>query len=58
MGAAAHRLPGKEDDIGVTTKDNERFVDAVLYRYWAGIPWRDLPEWFDHPHRDRSWSVV
>ena len=20
------------------------FVDAVLYRYRAGIPWRDLPE--------------
>jgi len=22
------------------------FVDAVLYRYRAGIPWRDLPERF------------
>jgi len=24
------------------------FVDAVLYRYRAGIPWRDLPERFGH----------
>lgn len=25
---------------------NRLFVEAVLYRYRAGIPWRDLPEWF------------
>jgi len=24
-------------------------VDAVLYRYRAGIPWRDLPERFGAP---------
>ncbi|BAU42300.1 hypothetical protein O77CONTIG1_02120 [Leptolyngbya sp. O-77] len=24
------------------------FVEAVLYRYRAGIPWRDLPERFGH----------
>jgi len=23
--------------------DNRLFVEAVLYRYRAGIPWRDLP---------------
>ena len=39
-------LPGKPGDVGVTAKDNRRFVDAVLYRYRAGIPWRDLPERF------------
>jgi transposase len=27
-------------------KDNRLFVEAVLYRYRAGIPWRDLPERF------------
>ena len=32
--------------VGVTAKDNRLFVDAVLYRYRAGIPWRDLPERF------------
>ena len=28
---------------------NRLFVDAVLYRYRAGIPWRDLPEGFGDP---------
>ena len=37
-------LPGRMGDVGVTAKDNRLFVDAVLYRYRAGIPWRDLPE--------------
>lgn len=39
-------LPGKPGDVGVTAKDNRLFVDAVLYRYRAGIPWRDLPARF------------
>jgi len=32
--------------VGVTAKDNRLFVEAVLYRSWAGIPWRDLAERF------------
>ena len=36
-------LPGREGCVGVTARDNRLFVDAVLYRYRAGIPWRDLP---------------
>ncbi|GJM17663.1 MAG: IS5 family transposase [Thermodesulfobacteriota bacterium] len=36
-------LPGKKSDPGRTAKDNKLFVEAVLYRYRAGIPWRDLP---------------
>jgi len=39
-------LPGKPSDSGVTAADNRAFVEAVLYRYRAGIPWRDLPERF------------
>jgi transposase len=39
-------LPGKAGDVGVTARDNRRFVEAVLYRYRAGIPWRDLPARF------------
>ena len=39
-------LPGRADTVGVTAKDNRLFVDAVLYRYRAGIPWRDLPARF------------
>jgi len=39
-------LPGREGTVGVTAKDNRLFVEAVLYRYRAGIAWRDLPERF------------
>jgi transposase len=39
-------LPGRPGSVGVTAADNRMFVDAVLYRYRAGIPWRDLPERF------------
>lgn len=39
-------LPGQAGQPGATAKDNRLFVDAVLYRYRAGIPWRDLPARF------------
>ena len=39
-------LPGREGHVGRTVRDNRLFVEAVLYRYRAGIPWRDLPERF------------
>jgi transposase len=39
-------LPGREGHVGVTARNNRLFVEAVLYRYRAGIPWRDLPERF------------
>src|SRR6185312_735617 len=39
-------LPGRTGHVGGTAADNRLFVDAVLYRYRAGIPWRDLPERF------------
>jgi transposase len=39
-------LPGRAGTVGVTARDNRLFVEAVLYRYRAGIPWRDLPERF------------
>jgi transposase len=39
-------LPGSEGWVGVTARDNRLFVEAVLYRYRAGILWRDLPERF------------
>lgn len=39
-------LPGRKESVGVTAKDNRLFVEAVLYRYRAGIPWRDIPERF------------
>ena len=39
-------LPGRSGHVGVTAKDNRLFVEAVLYRNRAGLPWRDLPERF------------
>ena len=44
-----HLLPGSVGWVGVTARDNRLFVEAVLYRYRAGIPWRDLPERFGDP---------
>ncbi|NJL42123.1 MAG: IS5 family transposase [Leptolyngbyaceae cyanobacterium SM1_4_3] len=41
-------LPGRQGSVGVTAKNNRLFVEAVLYRYRAGIPWRDLPARFGH----------
>ena len=42
-------LPGRPGTVGVTACDNRLFVEAVLYRYRAGIAWRDLPERFGNP---------
>ena len=39
-------LPGRPGHVGVTAKDNRLFVEAVLYRFRTGVPWRDLPERF------------
>jgi transposase len=53
-------LPGSEGWVGVTAADNRLFVDAVLYRYRAGIPWRDLPErfggWNNNHRRFSRWA--
>ena len=32
-----HLLPGRLGTVGLTAKDNRLFVEAVLYRYRAGI---------------------
>ena len=39
-------LPGRAGHVGRPAANNRLFVDAVLYRYRAGIAWRDLPERF------------
>ena len=55
-----HLLPGREETVGVTAKDHRLFVEAVLSRYRAGIPWRDLParfgDWHNIHRRHRRWS--
>ena len=50
-------LPGQKGWVGRQAQDNRLFVDAVLYRYRAGIPWRDLPERLgDWKNTHRRWS--
>ena len=53
-------LPVREGSVGVTAADNRLFAEAVLYRYRAGIPWRDLPErfgdWKNIHRRFRRWA--
>jgi transposase len=39
-------LPGQKGQAGATARDNRLFVEAVLYRYRAGIAWGDLPQRF------------
>ena len=39
-------LPGRKGSVGRPAEDNRLFVEAVIYRYRAGMPWRDLPERF------------
>jgi len=41
-------LPGRDGHVGGTAADNRLFVEAVLYRFRTGIPWRDLPARFGH----------
>jgi transposase len=41
-------LPGREGHVGGTAENNRLFVEAVLYRFRTGCPWRDLPERFGH----------
>ena len=53
-------LPGRNGSVGRPAMDNRLFVDAVLYRYRAGVPWRDLPERFGDfrvvPTRFSRWA--
>jgi transposase len=55
-----NHLPGRPGTIGVTASDNRLFVEVVLYRYRAGIPWRDPPErfgdWKNVPRRFSRWA--
>src|ERR1700730_11653567 len=45
-------LPGREGHVGGNAADNRLFVDAVLYRYRTGVPWRDSPARFG------DWNIV
>jgi transposase len=53
-------LPGRVGPVGGTAADHRLFVEAVLYRYRAGVPWRDLPgrfgNWKNVPRRWSRWA--
>src|SRR3982074_2967937 len=46
MGAYPGPAAGRNSHVGVTAADDRLFIEAVLYRYRAGIPWGDLPDRF------------
>jgi transposase len=45
-------MPDSSGRAGRPFKDHRLVVEGVIYRYRAGIPWRDLPEHFG------SWKTV
>ncbi|WP_374214079.1 IS5 family transposase [Rhodococcus pyridinivorans] len=38
-----HLLPSNSGRQGHPFRDNRKVVEGIIYRYRAGIPWRDLP---------------
>lgn len=41
-------LPGRKECVGVTAKDNQTFINGVIWIFKTGAPWRDLPERYGH----------
>ena len=42
-----HLLPGRPGSVGRNSEGGNRlFVDAVIWKYRTGAPWRDMPERF------------
>jgi transposase len=44
--------------MGAGAKDNRLFVEAVLYRFRTGCPWRDPPKHFDFGKRSTNRSIA
>ena len=45
-------MPSSTGCPGRPFQDHRRVLEGIIYRYRAGIPWRDLPECFG------SWKTV
>src|SRR5262245_42054997 len=54
-------LPGRPGQHGGVARDNQRFLDAVLYVARTGIPWEDLParfgKWNSQWRRFDRWAA-
>jgi len=55
-------LPGRPGTVGRNSDlGNRLFVDAVIWKFRAGTPWRDLPEhfggWCNTHKRFSRWAV-
>src|ERR1700694_1507369 len=55
-------LPGRAGTVGRNRElGNRLFVDAVIWKFRAGVPWRDLPEhfggWCNTHKRFSRWAV-
>jgi len=56
-------LPGRPGTVGRNSDlGNRLFVDAVIWKFRAGVPWRDLPErfgdWCNTHKRFSRWAVT
>src|SRR5674536_299327 len=57
-----HLLPGRPGTVGRNSDlGNRLFVDAVIWKFRVGTPWRDLPErfggWCNTHKRFSRWAV-
>jgi transposase len=57
-----HLLPGRPGTVGRNSElGNRLFVDAVIWKFRVGTPWRDLPErfggWCNTHERFSRWAV-
>ena len=55
-------LPGRPGSVGKTSEVGNRvFVEAVIWKFRSGAPWRDLPErfggWKNTHRRFSRWAV-
>jgi transposase len=46
VGAGEGLLPSSDGKRGRPFRDHRQVVEGIIYRFQAGIPWRDLPACF------------